>query len=161
MTSAVPIPTAAGDWRAMFVEQFGLIGDEMGLPRSMTRLLGWLVVCDPPYQSAQQIQAGLRLSAGSVSTAVNSLARGGLVERLTFAGDRHTYYTIGPDGWKDLMRARLQVFGEIRRVADRAMAAAGERPDHRLQDMRDFYGWCEELFTSLLDRSASSGRMGS
>jgi len=161
MTGALPMRTIAdpGDWRATFVEQVGLVGDDVGLPRTLVRVLGWLVVCEPPYQSAQQIQAGLRLSAGSVSAAVNALARGGLVERVAFPGDRHTYYRIGPDGWKDLMTQRFRAFGEIRRMADRAMAAAGERPDHRLEDMRNFYRWCEELFTDPMDRSsASAGR---
>ncbi|HXQ43500.1 MAG TPA: hypothetical protein VN816_02590 [Acidimicrobiales bacterium] len=150
-TSAGP---DAGDWRATFVERFGVVGDEMGLPRTMTRLLGWLVVCDPPHQSAQQIQAGLRLSSGSVSSGLSALARGGLVDRLTFPGDRHTYYTVGPDGWRQLVAGRLRVLGAVRRMADQALAAAGGRADHRLHEMRDFYASCERLVTDLLDQAA-------
>jgi DNA-binding transcriptional regulator GbsR (MarR family) len=163
MTGAVPtdaVPTAAGrvagDWRATFVERFGVVGDDMGLPRTMTRLLGWLVVCDPPYQSAQQIQAGLRLSSGSVSTGLGALARGGLVERLTFPGDRHIYYKVGPDGWRRLMAGRLRVLGEIRHIADQALTDSAGRADGRLREMRDFYASCERLFTELLDAAAPS-----
>jgi len=145
----------SAEWSAVFVEQFGVIGEEIGLPRTMTRLLGWLVVCDPPYQSAQQIQAGLRLSAGSVSTGMNDLVRGGLAERLTFPGDRHVYYRIGPDGWRGFLAGRLRVLGEIRRIADRAMAAAGDLADSRLQDLRDFYARSEQLFTKLLEQPGS------
>ncbi len=146
----------AGDWRATFVERFGVVGDDMGLSRTMTRLLGWLVVCDPPHQSAQQIQAGLRLSSGSVSTGLSALARGGLVDRLTFPGDRHTYYTVGPDGWRQLVTGRLRVLGAIRRIADQALTGAGGDADHRLHEMRDFYASCERLFTDLLNRAAPS-----
>lgn len=147
-----PVPESAA-WPAIFVEQFGVIGEEMGLPRTMTRLLGWLVVCDPPYQSAQQIQTGLRLSAGSVSTGMNDLVRGGLAERLTFPGDRHVYYRISPDGWRGFLAGRLRVLGEIRRIADRAMTAAGDLADHRLQEMRDTHARFEQLFTNLLEQT--------
>jgi len=157
MTGALPMPAAdGGGWRATFVEQLGVIGDDMGLPRTMTRLLGWLVVCDPPYQSSPQIQTGLRISAGSVSIAVNALARAGLAERLTFPGDRHTYYKIGPDGWKQLLAQRMRVLGEIRRIADQALSSAGDGADDRLREMRNFYAWCAELFTDLLDRPIPS-----
>jgi DNA-binding transcriptional regulator GbsR (MarR family) len=155
MTSTAPLrPTSSadGDWRSAFVEHFGIVGDDMGLPRTMTRVLGWLVVCEPAQQSARQIQDGLGLSAGSVSTGLGGLVRGGLVERLTFPGDRHSYYRVRPGGWRQLLAARVRVLTEIRRIADQAVAAAGAHADHRLPEMRDFYAMCERRFTELLDQ---------
>ncbi|HUO48867.1 MAG TPA: MarR family transcriptional regulator, partial [Acidimicrobiales bacterium] len=89
------------DWRTSFIERFGVVGDDIGLPRSMTRLLAWLVVCDPPHQSAAQIRQGLQLSAGSVSTGMNSLVRAGLAERVAFPADRRTYYRLRAAGWHE------------------------------------------------------------
>lgn len=107
MTSPAPVRATpdTSDWRAEFVEHFGLVGYDMGPPRTMTRLLGWLVVCDPPHQSAQQTQTGLQLSAGSVSTGLGELTRAGRIERRHFAGDRRTYYRIRPDGWHQILAA--------------------------------------------------------
>jgi hypothetical protein len=151
----MPAPADPGDWRAAFVEGFATVGYDIGLPRSMTRLLAWLVVYDPPHQSAQQIRAGLRLSAGSVSTATAGLTRIGIVERLAFAGDRRTYYRIGPGGFRSLLEARVVVLGDLRRIAQSALDAGGREPDGRLCEMRDFYAWCEGRFTELLSHGRS------
>jgi DNA-binding transcriptional regulator GbsR (MarR family) len=144
-----------GNWQGTFIEQLAAIGDAMGLSRTVTRLLAWLVVCDPPYQSARQLQAGLQLSAGSVSTGVNALVHGGFVRRLALPGDRHRYYEIGPDGWRRLLAGQLQVVGEIRRITDQAMEAAGPGADRRLVDMGRFYARCEPMLADLLDRVPS------
>jgi len=154
MTSTAPLGSTAGDhdWRNAFIEHFGIVGDDMGMPRTMTRVLGWLVVCEPAEQSARQIQEGLGLSAGSVSTGLGGLVRGGLVERLTFPGDRNYHYRVRPGGWHQLLAARVRVLTEIRRIADQAVAAAGAHADHRLDEMRDFYAMCERRFAELLDQ---------
>jgi DNA-binding transcriptional ArsR family regulator len=143
------------DWRAEFVEQFGVVGHGMGLPRTMTRLLGWLVICEPPHQSAQQFQAALQLSAGSVSTGLGELARAGLVERVSFPGDRHTYFRIKADGWQQLLAARVRVLAEIRDIADRALTAAGGEGDRRLREFRDFYASFDRLMTEVLERPST------
>ena len=157
MTNPVPVrdTTVPGDWRAEFVEHFGVVGYDMGLPRSMTRLLGRLVICDPPHQSAQQLQAALGLSAGSVSTGLGELTRAGLVERISFPGDRHTYCRIKPDGWQQLLAARVRVLIGIRDLADRALTAAGGEADHRLLEFRDFYASFEQMMTGILDEPPS------
>jgi DNA-binding transcriptional regulator GbsR (MarR family) len=134
-----------------FVEGLAAIGDAMGLPRTVIRLLAWLVVCDPPIQSAPQLQAGLQLSAGSVSAGMNTLVQGGFVTRFALPGDRHRYYEIGPDGWRRILAAQLQVISEVRRIADQAMETAGSRADRRLVDMRTFYTHCEPMFAALLE----------
>ena len=154
--ASVSTATEPGDWRAEFAEQFGVVGHDMGLPRTMTRLLGWLVICIPPHQSAQQIQEALQLSAGSVSTALGELCRSGIVERLTIPGDRHTYYRIKLDGWQQLLAARLRAAVEIRDLAERALTVAGDEADSRLRELRDFYASFERLITGLLNEPPPS-----
>jgi DNA-binding transcriptional regulator GbsR (MarR family) len=147
--------TAKPDWKEEFVEQVGLLADS-GLPRSVARVLGWLVVCQPHHQSAEQLRARLRLSAGSVSGAVAMLVRAEIVARVSFAGDRRTYYRLRPDGWQRLLRTRLQLLTEARQVAEQALVAAGDEGDERLRGMRDFYGLLEAEFVRLLDHEPSS-----
>jgi hypothetical protein len=38
----------------------------------MMRITAWMMVCDPPEQSARQIQNGLHLSAAAVSAATSN-----------------------------------------------------------------------------------------
>jgi hypothetical protein len=60
------------DWQDAFVEEFAALGPELGLPRAMMRITAWMMVCDPPEQSARQIQNGLHLSAAAVSAATSN-----------------------------------------------------------------------------------------
>ncbi len=160
MTGTLPLGevpvTGTDDWRAGFVERFGALGREMGLSPAVGRQLGWLVVCDPPEQSAEQIRAALRLSAGSVSTGMASLARHGLVDRLAFPPDRRSYYRVAPDGWRRLLATRLGAIAGIRRVADEALSVAGPGADARLPEIRAFGRRCEQLCRDLVDGRPSS-----
>jgi DNA-binding transcriptional regulator GbsR (MarR family) len=142
-------------WQESFVEQVGLMAD-VGFPRSAARVLAWLVVCEPRHQSAEQLRATLKLSAGAVSAAVRILVLGESVTRITFPGDRRIYYQLHPDGWQRLLRTRLQLLTQVRHVAEDALAAAGDQADERLSAMRDFYARCEAQFVQLLDELADS-----
>ncbi len=128
------------DWRQSFVEDLGVLGRE-GLPRSATRILGWLVVCTPPHQTGPELQRGLHLSAGSVSTATDLLLQLGLIERTTFPTDRRLHYRLRPDAWEVVLGQRLQVFRQLRQVAETASASGGD--NDRLRSMRDFCARCE------------------
>ena len=144
-------------WQRDFVEQVGLLADT-GLPRSMTRVLGWLVVCQPPEQSAEQLRTTLRLSAGAVSAATSLLVREGIVRRQTMPGERRLYYRVEPDGWYRLLRTRLELTTRARQLVDAAMSAAGRQADERLAAMHEFYARAEEVFGALLDGGTSGRR---
>lgn len=143
-------------WEDEFVEQVGLLLD-VGLPRSVSRVFAWLVVSEPQHQSAEQIRATLKLSAGSVSAAVTTLARSGIINRVTFAGERRIYYQLQADAWPRLLRSRVDIFTQVRRVTERALAGAGagEHGDERLRGMRDFFVHLESVCAGLLDRDAN------
>ncbi|MHB8294687.1 MAG: GbsR/MarR family transcriptional regulator [Acidimicrobiales bacterium] len=141
---------ATPGWRLRFVEQLGSLGVDAGTPRSMVLVLGWLVVCDPPEQTAQELEAALKLSAGSVSTGVRALIDLGMVERRARTGDRRTYYKLRPGAWDRALRARLAMVAGLRRVADAALSEAGDEADDRLRDMRELYAWFEEQTGKLL-----------
>jgi hypothetical protein len=133
-----------GDWRDAFVEELGALGPELGLPRAMMRITAWMMVCDPPEQSAQQIQNGVRLSAAAVSAATQQLITAGMLERVSRPGDRKTYYRLASGGWDAPLAAKLRALGRLRHVADKGIAAAGKRADYRLIEMRDAFAWFED-----------------
>ena len=145
------------EWKRRFVEQVGS-HDDVGLPRSLARVLAWLIVCEPRHQSVEQLRGALELSSGSVSAATTALVRAGIVARRSFPGDRRTYYELRPDGWQRLLASRLRLLAEVRQVAEEAIASAAGGENERLRAMRDFYAACEAQFAKLLDGPAAPSR---
>jgi DNA-binding transcriptional regulator GbsR (MarR family) len=131
-------------WQDAFVEELGALGPELGIPRAMMRVTAWMMICDPPEQSAPQIQSGLRLSAGSVSAATRQLIAAGMLERVSRPGDRRIYYRIASGSWDAPLRAKLAALSRLRQVAERAIDTAGNQADYRLREMRDSFAWFED-----------------
>jgi hypothetical protein len=50
-----------------FADDIGLFYEQFGFPRIWGRVLGWLVVCQPDIQSAEELATALHASRGSVS----------------------------------------------------------------------------------------------
>jgi DNA-binding transcriptional regulator GbsR (MarR family) len=145
------------DWRQSFVDDFCELDLVPGMSRASMRVLGWMVVCTPRAQSAQQIMAELRLSAGSVSAAVNALHDDGILERVVRAGDRHVYYCLRPQAWENVLQARFRTIGEVRRAADRALRASHGKVDQRLCDLRVVSARVELGLGVILRRGGGGG----
>ncbi len=146
-----------------FAEEMGLLMSEVGGQRMLGRVLGWLMVCDPPEQTAAQIAEGIEISAGAVSGTMRQLTQTRMVEKLARPGDRATYYRIRDGMWVDTMRARLGMNTLMLGIADRGLDALSDESDarrRRLLEMRDFYAYLEEEMPRLLDgwQSRHSGR---
>ena len=155
-----PVPGGDGEWRRSFVDDFGALDLVPGMPRASMRVLGWLVVCQPPAQSAQQIMDDLALSAGSVSAAVNALRADGVLERVMRAGDRRAYYRLSAQGWESVLQARLRALGAVRQAAERALQESQGEEDHRLSDLRDTYARIEDGLAALLCESRAEREDG-
>ena len=155
-----PAPVGDGEWRRSFVEDFGALDLVPGTPRASMRVLGWMVVCRPAIQSAQQIMDELALSAGSVSAAVNALRDDGLLERVIRAGERRVYYRLSAQGWESVLQARLRALGAVRQAAERALQESQGEEDHRLSDLRDTYARIEDGLAALLCESRAEREDG-
>lgn len=136
-----------------FIERMEAFGVQGGLPRSAARILGYLSVCEPARQSADEISGTLKLSSGSVSTALTLLRRTGLIDRTTQPGGRRHYYELNPDGWK---RATLQQFHMMKPAIEMAEEGLEITPDSkRLRAMRDIFRLFDEEFERIAKRLES------
>ncbi len=148
------------DWRLRFVEDMAGLVLVHGTPRAVMRVVGWMIVCESPEQTAPQIQEELGLSAGSVSTALRTLTERGVLERVARPGDRRSYYRMCPVGWERMLESRFRAFAGMRRVAEGALEAAGDEADERLVGMRATYAFIEagvqELLRVSLERKAEA-----
>jgi DNA-binding transcriptional regulator GbsR (MarR family) len=115
------------------------------------RVLGWLLVCDPPAASSQELEQALAVSRASVSVATRFLEATRLVRRRTRSGERVHRFELDPDAVIRLADAeRYRVF---RLTLESAMNL---RPgDTRLEQMRDFYAYMEREVAAAIERYRS------
>lgn len=131
-----PMPSLSADQLA-YIDEIGLLIAEGGLARSVGRVMGFLLICQPARQSAEDIQRLLGLSAGSVSNAVSLLLRLQLVERTAIPGERRLYYQLHPRGWEQLLRARLDQVRRGSELIATGIATYGSNP--RLEGLHELY----------------------
>jgi DNA-binding transcriptional regulator GbsR (MarR family) len=138
-----------------FIEDVGILYGEMGFPRMAGRIFGWLLLCEPPYQSAEQLATIVEASKGSISSMTRLLIQTGMVEKIGIPGKRDTYYRLRSGSWSELMRNRLPHLSAMRKLAERGLELISDRTPEsrqRLQEVRDFYVFLEREIPSLLDR---------
>ena len=139
-----------------FVEEVGIVFEQTGLPRMAGRILGWLLISDPPHQSTEELTEALMASKGSISTMTRHLIHIGLIERLSLPGVRHDYFRIRPDAWQHMIRRGLvDEIRMVRELAERGLELLADKtPLTRkwLEEMRDVYTFLEREFPTLLTR---------
>ncbi len=139
-----------------FVEEVGIVFEQTGLPRMAGRILGWLLISDPPHQSTVELTEALMASKGSISTMTRHLMHIGFIERLSLPGVRHDYFRIRPDAWQHMLRRGLvDEIRMVRQLAERGLELlANKTPLTRkwLEEMRDVYTFLEREFPTLLVR---------
>jgi DNA-binding transcriptional regulator GbsR (MarR family) len=113
-----------------YIERIGRWWEKGTGSRTSGRILGWLMICDPPYQSSSQLSETLQVSAGSVSTQIRFMENLGIVERITFAGDRVSYFQLKPNVWTEIMWSELDQLKEWQEMAKLGAAVRpAERPE--------------------------------
>jgi hypothetical protein len=135
-----------------FVEELGMqLELEAGAPRMVGRVLGWLLVCDPPEQSAAELAEMLQASKGSISTATRLLLRMGLIERVRTRGERFDRFNARPEAWDEYLW-RDDQFAAPRRVLRLGLDALADEPASRrtrLEELDSIYAWWEQRMPSL------------
>jgi len=132
-----------------FIEEMGLMFEQVGMPRMAGRIFAWLLISNPPLQSSGELVDGLQASKGSISTITRLLIQIGLIERVSLPGDRRDYFQIKPNAWSQLAQQRLTQITAFRALAEHGLDLMEEAPPHlkqRLQEMRDIHVfWEREL----------------
>jgi DNA-binding transcriptional regulator GbsR (MarR family) len=142
-----------------FVEEVGIVFEQTGLPRMAGRILGWLLISEPPHQSTVQIAEALMASKGSISTATRLLIQIGLIERLSLPGIRHDYFRIRSDAWQHMIKRGLEdEIKMFRQLAKRGLEVLSEKAlltrlnQKWLEEMYNMYTFLEREFPILLER---------
>jgi DNA-binding transcriptional regulator GbsR (MarR family) len=119
------------------------VSEEWGLAPITGRVLGWLMACDPPAQTAGEIADAIGASRASLTTNMHLLTSIKLIRRFRKPGERNVYYQIEDDAWSKVIRQKLAAF-----IAFDELAAEGLR-----------LGWTDEAQTRRIEsaRTAIAG----
>ena len=137
-----------------FVEDVAVFMESFGLLRMAGRVFGWLLICDPPEQSAADLARVLQASKGAISGATNLLVQGRMIDRVSLPGQRRDYFRVRPAGMTDRLRAGIAGLTAFRELSERGLALlpADLQRRARLQAIHDLYAWLEHELPALFER---------
>jgi DNA-binding transcriptional regulator GbsR (MarR family) len=127
---------------AEFVDRLGLFFELLGGPRTMGRVYGWLLICDPPQQSLTQLADALSVSKASVSTVARQLQEGGMIERLPSPTRQHLY-RVTPGGFTSVLGTQLSRMRIGIDAAEFGLSLLGEDRQEQRERLEDFRDFCE------------------
>ncbi len=137
-----------------FVEDVSLHLEQMGLPRMAGRILGVLLIANPPEQSITDLVEVLRASKSAVSTSTRLLSEMGLIERAPAPLPRQIAFRFKPGGWLAFVRMQLKLMASLHQVAEQGLGVLqSESPElrERLQEAHDLFSRIEEEMPALLE----------
>ncbi|MEX1256417.1 MAG: MarR family transcriptional regulator [Gemmatimonadota bacterium] len=140
---------------AAFVEEVALFLEPGGMPRIAGRIVGYLLVCDPPHRSAAQLAEELSVSRGSVSTMVRMLRTTGLLEPAPVPGERAIHLRLSDDGFEAVFEHQIRqvsAFGELASKGLTVLRGAPSERTRRLRLLAALYGFYEREMPGLLER---------
>jgi len=138
-----------------FIEDIGLFFEQAGMPRMAGRILGVLLICNPPAQSIGEIAEKLKASKSAVSIMARMAVENGLVERAASPLPRRDYYQFKPGGWVVYMRQWLELMSELHSITERGLELIQDMPPEfkvRLQEAHDIFSLLEENLPALLEK---------
>ena len=140
---------------SQFVEEMGQFLAGLGMTPMAGRMWGWLLICDPPEQTAAEIAEALHASRGAISGTARLLATSGLIRRSTRRGDRREYFSAPPEGLDSLLGSAAAIYRQMRGIAERGLAAIADRPKAsraRLQEFHDVMAFVEREVPAVIGR---------
>ncbi len=136
-----------------FIEDVGLFFEQMGVPRMGGRVLGVLLISDPPAQSINDLCEVLQASKSAISTSTRYLTGIGLIEKVASPIPRRDYYRFKSGGWFLYMKQWLTLMSDLHKVTERGLELISDKPDdlkERLLEAHDVFSFLEDHFPAIL-----------
>ena len=138
-----------------FIEDAGDMLNEHGMPHMAGRVIGSLLVCDPPYRSLDELADDLTASRGSISMATQLLLRIGVIEKVSLPGERRRYYQVRPEVWAAQFTQREEHIASHFRVLAGGLALLEGQPvetKRRLLELLTFFDFVTEEAPGFAER---------
>jgi DNA-binding transcriptional regulator GbsR (MarR family) len=139
------------DEQQRFVEDFGVMFEELGGGRMVGRVLGLLMIADPPQLPADDIAAALHASRGSISQATRILLQIGMIRRSSKPGERRDYFQLRPDAWTEATSRRVHEIDRLIAIFERGLRINGSGSDsrHQLEESLAFMRFWKQKFVEM------------
>ncbi|MCU0632882.1 MAG: hypothetical protein MUC66_07900 [Methanolinea sp.] len=140
----------------LFIEKISLLFQQYTLlPHVAGRIFGYLLICDPPYQTASQLVDRLSIARSSVSTMMRPLIQTGFVEEFTLPGERSRIYRASEAGWEEQFLKKLAGLSKMRALMEEGKRILKDRPgalSNRIDEMHSMYAFFEREIPILVER---------
>ncbi|RBQ13917.1 transcriptional regulator [Spongiactinospora rosea] len=127
-----------------WVEQVAMYLARDGVPPIAGRTLGWLMVCDPPEQSAGQITEAIGASRASLTSSLRLLTGMGFLTWRTRPGERTIYYRLADNAFALVVRQQIAGIAAFLQIARAGEDLIG--PDPRLKQAEATFAWMAAAF---------------
>ncbi|WP_167133173.1 GbsR/MarR family transcriptional regulator [Paramicrobacterium chengjingii] len=147
--------TAPSDDELDYVDEVAAFFAHEGMPLIPGRVIGWLLISDPPEQSAADLARVLEVSRSSISSAARLLTPSGLVESVRKRGERQEYLRIRPDGWSQMLASRYAKTTAFRQITERGLDLLSTSPPvqrERLKSVTELYRFLEAELPAMWER---------
>ena len=129
-----------------FIEEMGQFLGGYGMTPMAGRMWGWLLLCEPPEQTAAEIAEALQASRGAISGTARILTQAGFIRRTTKRGDRREYFSSPPEALDSMLSNAAVIYRRLREIAEHGLAAAEDSSPSvqaRLHEFRDIAAFIE------------------
>lgn len=137
-----------------FVEEVGIFFEQTGMPRMAGRILGWLMISNPPHQTTTELAEALLASKGSISTMTRLLIRIGIIERLSLPGQRRDHFRIKGGAWHQMLKDSLAQTTAFRQLIERGLELIEDKAHFNrqwLEEMHSMYAFFERELPALFE----------
>jgi hypothetical protein len=138
-----------------FIEEMGLIFEESGHTRMAGKIFGSLLVCDPPCQSAAELEESTGASKASISTITRHLVLSGYLERVGIPGKKTVYYRLSERHLIGMVKRRLEMGSRLQTLLLRGMTLINDtksRQYKRLEELSDLYAFIDAELPLLIEK---------
>lgn len=141
-----------------FVEDFSLRIEELGHPRIYGQILGWLLICDPPEQSFQDLMENLEISKASISNITRMMLERGLIEKVRVKGERQIYFKIKDGSLIEFMEKQMELTLNLANITKKGLDLAkteGVKNTKRLERANEFHHFLAQELPNLIEKFRS------
>lgn len=149
-----------------FVTQWGALGSQWGINRTMAMIHALLLVSPKPL-TTDEIMAELSVSRGNANTNLRELVSWGLIRQVIVKGERKDHYEAEKDTWKifcTVARERKrretepasQVLSDCINRSKNIRSAEGKELHKQLSSLNDFVTLANNIMEKVASKDQST-----
>ncbi len=149
-------PVPHSEEERQFSDELGFCWEDAGGTRMAGRVLGALLLADPPGLSSSRLAELLGASAASISTATRELIRPGLAERLRVPGKREDHFrAIMGTNLPQFLQCRIEAtrrYTNLMQRGEKLAVSKNQAVQRRLEQIREFFEFLEAEQHAIVER---------